>query len=57
MGERRREREIERETHRERGRVGEKEREREIRVAEWLGTVTLIWVVCGSIPKNGGFFL
>ena len=29
----------------------------QIRVAEWLGTVTLIWEVCGSIPRNGGFFL
>ena len=35
----------------ERGR----EREREIRVAEWLGTVTLVWEVCGSIPRNGEF--
>ena len=38
-----------------RGREGERERERErgggekdqIRVAEWLGTVTLVWEVCG----------
>ena len=41
---------------------GERERERErerhqIGVAEWLGTVTLVREVCGSIARNGGFFL
>ena len=35
----------------------ERKREREIRVAEWLGAVTLVWEVYGSIPENGGFFL
>ena len=30
----------------------ERERERDqIRMAEWLGTVTLVWEVCGSIPS------
>ena len=29
----------------------------QIRMAEWLGTVTLVWEVCGSIPRNGRFFL
>ena len=29
------------------------ENQHHIRVAEWLVTVTLVWEVCGSIPRNG----
>ena len=40
---------------REREREREKRERVQIRVAEWLGRVTLVWEVCGSILRNGGF--